>query len=180
MFGAEVPIEYDTRDLTLEPGDVLLLASDGLGEIQPGEEEQFQDKAQRAAFAELAGRDGHEVILGLVERAREFNGSDRYDDDLTLQNVSQVARVINAVAVFRGIGLGIVEVALEESGVGRDAADLTNGLGVVADLAVGTELRRCAFLAALAQDLHVQIGNLADAAAWIPRAAEAIHLVKKR
>ncbi len=89
MFGTEVPIEYDARQLTLDPGDVLLIASDGLGEIRPSGDEQFQDKAQRAAFAELTGRDGHEVIQGLVERAREFNGGDHYDDDITLLAITK-------------------------------------------------------------------------------------------
>ena len=89
MFGAEVPIDHDTLELTLESGDVLLLASDGLGEIRPGDGEQFQDKALRAAFTELIGRDGQEVIQGLVERAREFNGSDHYDDDLALLAITK-------------------------------------------------------------------------------------------
>ena len=83
------PLNPTPGQLTLDPGDVLLIASDGLGEIRPSGDEQFQDKAQRAAFAELTGRDGHEVIQGLIERAREFNGGDHYDDDLTLLAITK-------------------------------------------------------------------------------------------
>ena len=89
MFGEEVPVEYDTRPLNLDPGDVLLVASDGLGEIRRDGEEQFQDKALHDALREVIGRDGREVIEGLVDRARQFNGSDQYEDDLTLLAITK-------------------------------------------------------------------------------------------
>src|SRR5437879_492345 len=87
-------------------------------------------------------------------------------------DVAEVARVIDAVAVLGAVGAGVVEVALEEAGISGDAADLADGVGVVGDPAVAVERRRRALVAALVQDLHGVIRDLANAAARIGLAAE--------
>ena len=89
MFGEEVPVDYDTRQLDLSPGDVLVVASDGLGEIRRRSGEQFQDQALRGALGELTGRDGSAVIRGLVDRARQFDDGEGCNDDLTLLAITK-------------------------------------------------------------------------------------------
>jgi hypothetical protein len=53
--------------------------------------------------------------------------------------VAEVSRVVHAVAILAGVRVRVVEVALEEPGVRRDATDLADRLGGVDDLAVGIE-----------------------------------------
>src|SRR5206468_6169134 len=88
------------------------------------------------------------------------------------EDVPEVARVVDAVTVLRLVGLGVVEVPLEEARVRGDAADLAHRLGVVDDLAVGAEPDGWAFLPTLVQNFHVRVGDLADAAARVALLAE--------
>ena len=95
--------------------------------------------------ADLAGGEVLAVLADpVVGAAVEEEEAATVDD----QHVAEVAGVIDAVAELVGVGLRVVEVALEEAGIGGDAADLADALLVVEQLAVGPELRRRALFAA--------------------------------
>jgi len=79
---------YDVRELELAPGDVLLVSTDGLGEICSGEDELFQDCQLRQALAELSGRNGSELIDGLMDRASRFSLNQPLADDVTMLAVT--------------------------------------------------------------------------------------------
>ena len=79
------------------------------------------------------------------------------------EHVAEIARVVDAVAVLRLVRVGIVEVALEEAGLRRDAADLADRLGVVGDLAVARRAAAGGHSPPRSlEDLHGRVGDLAD------------------
>jgi len=90
MFGPDGPICFDMNEIILAPGDILLMASDGLGEISANDDEFFQDKQLKLALRELLGRDASQVIQGLFEQAGTFGGGRPLQDDVSLIAVTRV------------------------------------------------------------------------------------------
>ena len=78
-------LAYDYREVRMEvrPGDVLLLMSDGLPELQDGCGEPFGYPRVRSVFAELGGRPPEEVIAGLTAAARSWTDGEPPNDDVT-------------------------------------------------------------------------------------------------
>lgn len=89
MFPEALPNGYDSRTIDFEPGDLMLVASDGLGEIRDPEGRFFQDGELAKALTETCGQDGDKFIECLVERGRAFRGNDNYDDDVSIITVSR-------------------------------------------------------------------------------------------
>jgi sigma-B regulation protein RsbU (phosphoserine phosphatase) len=76
--------EYESSSLDLEPGDTLLLTSDGVTEARnPGGEEFGM---ARVALALAAGRHLPAQLLAesLVDAVRAFSGQAHHDDDVTV------------------------------------------------------------------------------------------------
>jgi serine phosphatase RsbU (regulator of sigma subunit) len=89
MFEGTGLESYDVREVQLAPGDVLLIATDGLGEIKNCREELFQDFQLRQALAELSGKSGTEVMEGLLDRATRFSFSQPFADDVTMLAITK-------------------------------------------------------------------------------------------
>jgi phosphoserine phosphatase RsbU/P len=81
---------YDVREIEMMPGDVLLVTSDGLAETQQENGELFGDQQLRLALNDFGGRNGREVISGLMERVRLFTGRKPPQDDLTMVAVTRL------------------------------------------------------------------------------------------
>jgi len=85
---------YDARELALNSGEMLLVSSDGLGEIRrqgEGEREEFfQDGPLESALAELSGSGGRQVVEGVVEKALAYGGDQGVLDDVTVVAVERV------------------------------------------------------------------------------------------
>jgi serine phosphatase RsbU (regulator of sigma subunit) len=78
--GALRDAEWDLLKLQLEPGDLLLVYSDGVTEARRGDGEFFGEERLREALAGLSGTP-EEVLDGLLARVEEFAaGADPYDD----------------------------------------------------------------------------------------------------
>jgi sigma-B regulation protein RsbU (phosphoserine phosphatase) len=90
IFGDGGPACFDVKEVSLIPGDVLLMASDGLGEICGRDDEFFQDRQLRPALTELLGRDGSQIIESLVERAQLFCEGRPQPDDVSLIAITRV------------------------------------------------------------------------------------------
>jgi serine phosphatase RsbU (regulator of sigma subunit) len=89
LFEQAMPGGYDSRELQLDSGDVLIVASDGIGDIQGKDQRMFQDGELKKALSELHGKDGQEVIETLMKRAGEFSAGETYPDDVTLVTVTK-------------------------------------------------------------------------------------------
>jgi hypothetical protein len=75
---------YEQHAVDVDPGDVLVLYSDGLVEATNGTDEQFGFERIRAAIERSQGRTPEEIRRSIISAVREFTGGARFEDDLTL------------------------------------------------------------------------------------------------
>ena len=94
LFPGGTPDHYDARELELNRGEVLLVSSDGLGEIRrrgdKSQDEFFQDGPLVSALAELSGSGGRQIVEGVVEKALAYGGDKGVLDDVTVVAVERV------------------------------------------------------------------------------------------
>lgn len=76
--------------LRIEPGDTLVIYTDGLVEARRGKEE-YGMKRLRETVAELGGRPAVEMVARMVESVNGFTGGDVRRDDVTVVVVKRVA-----------------------------------------------------------------------------------------
>jgi serine phosphatase RsbU (regulator of sigma subunit) len=88
LFEGKV-LPFESRTIEIEPGDVLLVGSDGIGSIQDGEGSFFGDRELQAALESLAGKDGEIVIRELMDRGVAFGGNAPLPDDVNLVAVTR-------------------------------------------------------------------------------------------
>lgn len=75
---------YASRALQLQPGDCLLLFTDGITEATDARDEMFGQERLVRHFAELAGRHtAREIVDGLIGAVDAFRGGQRVGDDVT-------------------------------------------------------------------------------------------------
>jgi serine phosphatase RsbU (regulator of sigma subunit) len=84
-----IPNAYDSREIELQAGDVLLLTSDGLGDIRSPQDTFFHDGPLRKALGELTGKGGPAVVEGLMRCAESFKGGVASADDVCLVAVTK-------------------------------------------------------------------------------------------
>jgi serine phosphatase RsbU (regulator of sigma subunit) len=72
------------HEFALEPGDAVLLVTDGLFEWSNAEGDSFGLGRLRAAIRDLAPLSADDMIQGLYERAREYAGRIPQADDVTI------------------------------------------------------------------------------------------------
>ncbi len=73
------------RGLVLEPGDVLLLYTDGITEMmRPGSEELYGAERLQSALVRLAPMSPSDIIAGIEKDATGFCGGGNRQDDLTI------------------------------------------------------------------------------------------------
>jgi serine phosphatase RsbU (regulator of sigma subunit) len=74
---------YETVETTLQPGDRLLLYTDGIYEIFNGDKEFGMDSFIAAARRDLTMQTPH-ILDGILETARAFTGVQDFEDDVCL------------------------------------------------------------------------------------------------
>ena len=84
MFSGVGLESYEVRQMEMMPGDVLLVASDGLRETEAETGEFFGDSQLRHTLIELNGNEGCRLIANLIERADRFSGSRTPADDVVI------------------------------------------------------------------------------------------------
>lgn len=83
MLGAFASPAYRQQEVTLRPGDLLVLYTDGFPEAENPAGEAFGEERLIAAFRDRAGRTPEELIAALLAEVREHTGGEA-QDDLTL------------------------------------------------------------------------------------------------
>lgn len=92
MFAGVGLESYEVRPMELRPGDVLLVASDGLRETQAESGEFFGDRQLRLTLNELNGIEGSALIANVTETADRFSGSRRPEDDVVIVALTKTSR----------------------------------------------------------------------------------------
>jgi serine phosphatase RsbU (regulator of sigma subunit) len=81
--------EYAVHRLDLAPGDVLLMASDGIGAIEDGTGQCFEDHGLFTVLSDLSGFPGEKVLKALVAEAVEFSNGLPFPDDISMVAVTR-------------------------------------------------------------------------------------------
>jgi sigma-B regulation protein RsbU (phosphoserine phosphatase) len=79
--------EYEVvGPVELEPGDILVLYTDGIPEArnENGDGEQFEMGRMKEIVRRMKTRSAREIVDALVREVSEFTGSEEFEDDLTL------------------------------------------------------------------------------------------------
>lgn len=70
--------------LPLEPGDVLVLYTDGFGEAMNPKGEQYGEERLQTSIVRLSGRPAGEILEGILSDVRSFVGRANQHDDMTM------------------------------------------------------------------------------------------------
>jgi serine phosphatase RsbU (regulator of sigma subunit) len=83
---------YESRTLQLEPGDCMLLYTDGITEATDGSDEMFGDERLAAVFAQIApNRSASRIVDGIVQALDDFRRGQVGADDVTAVVIRCVA-----------------------------------------------------------------------------------------
>ncbi len=94
---------YEEKEVVLQPGDTLLLYSDGLVEAHNSQREMLGFQQVRGLIDGHAG--GADLILHLLDRLAAFTGADwEQEDDVTLLTVQRLAQVAASPLAWRTLG----------------------------------------------------------------------------
>ena len=77
-------VEYGSGSCRLDPGDQIVLFTDGISEAMNENNEVYSEERLKAGLAEFKGRDSREVIRRVVEGVRQFAGDTPQSDDMTM------------------------------------------------------------------------------------------------
>ncbi len=81
---AETQADYATGEVTLQPGDVVVMVTDGITEATSSDDCEFGDERVFAALRTLSGGDASAAVLeGLVSAVDAWRGDASPSDDLT-------------------------------------------------------------------------------------------------
>ncbi len=88
VLGLLPDVEYRAGTVTLSPGDLLLLYSDGVTEAEAPSGEEFGDERLRRTLSLALGQRADEVVKRLLDHIHRFTKRADFADDLTLVAVS--------------------------------------------------------------------------------------------
>jgi len=84
ILGAFTGVQLEEREITMEPGDLLLLYTDGVTEAMDANRQFFDLPRLTAALAAHAGASAQELVDAVVGEVRAFAGGAAQADDLAL------------------------------------------------------------------------------------------------
>jgi sigma-B regulation protein RsbU (phosphoserine phosphatase) len=88
VLGGMEGVSYVTLETRLEPGQGLLLYTDGVTEAMDQDRELFSERRLARRAGELSGLGPEGLVQGLMEALREFSGSAPQFDDITMLALS--------------------------------------------------------------------------------------------
>jgi sigma-B regulation protein RsbU (phosphoserine phosphatase) len=131
-LGFEAGLEFERIELTLNPGDVLILYSDGVSEAFNPQEECYGNDRLLAGMHGLATRSAETITARLLDNVRAFADSAPQSDDLAILTMKvDTGRAVNLTLhatpeeVMRG-----VEALREFAAAQRVAEKATFGLAL--------------------------------------------------
>jgi Serine phosphatase RsbU, regulator of sigma subunit len=92
ILGVRPQAEYQTGTLTLEPGDMLYLFSDGVTEAYDTTGALFSEERLEAALRAAAGLSSREVVQMVTEALKAFVGDALPSDDITMLTMQRAVQ----------------------------------------------------------------------------------------
>lgn len=86
-LGFEPGLEFERTDLTLSPGDALVLYSDGVTEAFNPQEELFGDGRLLADAAAFGAQSAAAITASLLQKVRAFAGTAPQSDDIAIMTL---------------------------------------------------------------------------------------------
>jgi sigma-B regulation protein RsbU (phosphoserine phosphatase) len=83
-LGFESGLEFERTDLSLNPGDTLILYSDGVSEAFNPQEECYGNDRLLTDAGRLAGQAASAISTGLLQKVRAFAGAAPQSDDIAI------------------------------------------------------------------------------------------------
>ena len=81
---------YTNSTLKLEPGDAIILYTDGVTEACNEERQQFGEKGLEKTLKSVPGADSKEIIEAIKEDVTEFSGNEPQSDDITILSLKRL------------------------------------------------------------------------------------------
>ena len=83
VLGAVDGVSFTNQSLLLNPGDALVMYTDGVTEAENNEHAQFGEPRLEAALAELKGAPSKQIVETILAKIREFTDGAAQSDDIT-------------------------------------------------------------------------------------------------
>jgi len=90
VLGVVPELRLEQRSVLLDPGDYLVLYTDGVTEAFSALGEQYETERLQAAVQASAGRSAQDMLQTIVQSVREFVGEATPSDDLTIMVLKRV------------------------------------------------------------------------------------------
>ncbi len=84
ILGVRRKIVFEEKKITLQPGDILLLYTDGITEAENPAGEFFGQNRLCTFLQECRSLSPQQIVDNLLKQVRSFTGTSNYADDLTL------------------------------------------------------------------------------------------------
>lgn len=84
LLGKIEPMEYETRELQLKPGEKILLYTDGLTEAMNEHDEMYEEERLEEYLLKHPGDSDGKLLRGLIVDALKFINKANQSDDITL------------------------------------------------------------------------------------------------
>jgi sigma-B regulation protein RsbU (phosphoserine phosphatase) len=84
VVGAVEAATYNTDSLRLEPGDCLLMYTDGVPEAMNDRQEPFSEERLEAILSARTAQPVDRLVRSILDDVRAFSGSDSLSDDTTV------------------------------------------------------------------------------------------------
>ncbi|MBM4276684.1 MAG: serine/threonine-protein phosphatase [Deltaproteobacteria bacterium] len=87
LLGVMADAIYRTERVLLNPGDKILLYTDGVTEAMNRDKIAYSNKRLMSIVEESKSDSGEAIIREVIQSIKEFTGDDPYSDDVTLLTV---------------------------------------------------------------------------------------------
>ena len=84
LLGKIEPIEYETRELTLQPGEKIMMFTDGVTEAMDINEDMYEEPRLEAFLEKHAADDITKMVRNLLVDVLKFVGKAEQSDDITI------------------------------------------------------------------------------------------------
>jgi len=83
-MGIEADSTWSTDTVAIEPGDILVLYTDGIPDARDQDGDFFNDEAIIEIVRENSDRSAHEIQSSIINEVQNFSADTPQDDDITL------------------------------------------------------------------------------------------------